>query len=142
MACIEQFDAFFDYLVQNTSKELPDGILDINIRVLQALQLLSEDNLPASQLLQAVESKEKITLFNDRFILWISLQEKESPPATVVFVARRLDEGLKAELGFRTRGIYNRSKTILRLIDRFVADIQETETILSELSGDASPRGI
>lgn len=141
VTCIEQLDAFFEHLKENSIQELPDGILDINIRALQSLQLLSEDNPPASQMLQAVESKEKITLFNERFVLWISLHEKEHPPATVVYVARRLDNGIKPELAFRTKGIYNRSKTILKLIDRFLSDIQETETMLSELSGFQSPRG-
>jgi hypothetical protein len=134
---IEQLDAFFEYLLSHTSELLPDGILEINLKTLHSLHLLSDENgvpggAPPSTLLQAIESGGKITLYNERFALWIVPQKNADPSSTVVFIARRTDDGLRPEAGFRTTGIHNRSKTILRLIDRFLADIQETETVISK----------
>lgn len=134
---IDQLDAYFETLSQNTQDLLPDGILDINIKTLHALHLLTDepspDEVQASHLLQAVESEGRITLFNERFALWIVPQVGAEPSSTIVYVATHRDDELKAELAFRTSGVHNKSKTILRLIDRFLADIQETDSLLSEL---------
>lgn len=142
---IEELDAFFEHLSENSSEMLPDGILDINIKTLHSLRLLAETpeetaSMPVSHLLQAIESGGKITLFNERFVIWIVPQQNVQPPTTIVYVAQKDDDtdSIRPELGFRTSGIHNRSKTILKLIDKFLADIQETETVLSQLECDNS----
>jgi hypothetical protein len=141
---IEQLDAFFNDLSQHTLDLLPDGILDINVKSLHALHLLSENataphgSIPASNLLQAIESGGKITLYNEKFALWIAPQGNADPSSTIVFIARRADDDLKPEIAFRTSGIHNRSKTILKLIDRFILDIQETESVIARLDQDPS----
>lgn len=137
MVTIDQLDTYYQSLSQNTQELLPDGIIDVNIKTLQALRLLTEEASggegTTAELLQAVETDGRITLFNERFALWIVPQVGASPSATVVYVATHQNEEVKAELGFRTSGIHNNSKTILRLIDRFLADIQETDSMLSQL---------
>ena len=137
MVSIEQLDAFFDHLSSHIPDLLPDGILDINVKTLHALHLLSNDtpvagSPPASTLLQAIESGGKITLYNEKFALWIVPQKNADPSSTLIFIARRTDDEIRPEIGFRTSGIHNRSKTILKLIDRFLADIQETESVISK----------
>ena len=138
MVSIEELDAFFEHLTKNTSELIPDGILDINIKTLHSFHLLTEESqesgvTPVAHLLQAVESNGKITLFNERFVLWIVPQQDANPPCTIVFVAQHNDHQIKPELAFRTAGIHNRSKTILRLIDKFLVEIQETESLISQL---------
>lgn len=138
MVTIDQLDTYFQSLEQNTAEFLPDGIMDVTIKTLQTLHLLTEENREecgSSQLLQAVESDGRITLFNEQFALWIVPQPGAEPPSTIVYVATHKDGEVKAELGFRTSGVHNKSKTILRLIDRFLADIQETDSMLSEMEG-------
>jgi hypothetical protein len=142
---IEQLDAFFDDLTQHTSDLLPDGILEINVKSLHALHLLSENisappgSTPASNLLQAIESGGKITLYNEKFALWVAPQKNADPSSTIVFIARRDEDALKPEIAFRTTGIHNRSKIILKLIDRFLLDIQETESVISNLETKPLP---
>ena len=137
MVTIDQLDTYFETLSQNTQDFLPDGILDVNIKTLNTLHLLKEepakDEIQPSHLLQAVESEGRITLFNERFALWIVPQVGAEPSCTIVYIATHEEGDVKAELGFRTSGIHNKSKTILRLIDRFLADIQETDSLLSQL---------
>jgi hypothetical protein len=135
---IEQLDAFFQKLSTNTGELFPDGIVNINVKVLHDLHLLSEDpptihETPVSSLLQAIESEGKITLYNEKFALWIVPQAHASPPTTITFIARRTGEAISPEVAFRTQGIHNRSKTILRIIDRFLAEIQETESVIASL---------
>lgn len=135
---IEQLDAFFQKLSTNTGEFFPDGIVDINVKILHDLRLLSEDpptihEAPPSSLLQAVESEGKITLYNEKFALWIVPQANTFPPTTITFIARRSEETIIPEVAFRTQGMHNRSKTILRLIDRFLTEIQETESVIARL---------
>lgn len=137
MVTIDQLDTFFETLSQNTGDFLPDGIMDVSVKTLHHLHLLTEEasegELQPSHLLQAVESDGRITLFNERFALWIVPQVGADPSCTIVYIATHQDGDLRAELAFRTSGIHNKSKTILRLIDRFLADIQETDSLLSQL---------
>jgi hypothetical protein len=135
---IEQLDAFFQKLSTQTGELFPDGIVDINIKVLHDLHLLSEDpptihEAPPSSLLQAIESEGKITLYNEKFALWIVPQANTFPPTTITFIARKSGETITPEVAFRTQGIHNRSKTILRVIDRFLTEIQETESVIARL---------
>lgn len=140
MVSVEKLNEYFDYLSNNTQELLPDGILDINLKTLQNLHLLSENTEgttpQASTMLQAVESGDKITLFNERFVLWIAPQRNSEEPTTFVYVARRMNDQIKPELGFKTQGIHNRSKVIVRLIDHFLTEIQETDELLSQLEGE------
>lgn len=143
MISIEQLDAFFDHLLSHTCDLLPDGILDINVKTLHSLHLLSDalpvsGGVPASTLLQAIESGGKITLYNEKFALWIVPKKNADNASTTVFIARRTDDDIKPEIAFRTIGIHNRSRTILKLIDRFLADIQETETVISKFEQTSS----
>jgi len=137
---IEEINNFFEKLINNTTTFLPDGIVDINIKILQSLQILSNKHPTPKkpQVLQAIEAQGKITLFNEEFIIWVAVQAESTPPCTLVFIARNSNDTIKPELGFRTQGIYNRSKTIMQLIDRFLADIQETECVLSQLESNPS----
>ena len=143
MVSIEELDAFFDTMSNNVSEMLPDGILDITVKTLHNLRLLGEEpleegNEPVAHLLQAIESGGKITLFNDRFVLWIVPQQDVSPSSTIVYVAQHFDETIKPELGFRTTGIHNRSKTILKLIDKFLSEIQETDSVISNFEHNSA----
>ena len=136
MVSIEQLDGFFQRLSSHTGEFFPDGVVDINVKVLHTLRLLSEgqsapQEVPSSSLLQAVESEGRITLFNEKFALWIVPQANSPVPTTITFIARRSGETIAPEVAFRTQGIHNRSKTILRIIDRFLAEIQETETVIA-----------
>ena len=138
MVSMEQLDGFFQKLSANTGEFFPDGVVDINVKVLHNLGLLSDNppvlhEAPASSLLQAVESDGRITLFNEKFALWIVPQANTAAPTTVTFIARRTGDAFSPEVAFRTQGIHNRSKTILRIIDRFLVEIQETESVIASL---------
>jgi hypothetical protein len=136
MLSIEDINAFYAYLTQHTPDLIPDGIIDVDVKLLQSLNILNPtQNIgsgSAKELLQAIDSGGRITLFNDRFVLWIIPQNDVSPPSTTVILARCNENTIKPEVAFRTAGIHNQSKTILQLIDRYLIDIQETEEVLEK----------
>lgn len=141
MFSIEEINAYYEYLNDHTSDILPDGIIEVDVKTLQNLDILNSHeplgSTPAKELLQAIESGGRITLFNERYILWIVPQSENFPPSTTVILARCVKNEIKPEVGFRTCGIHNQSKTILQLIDRYLSDIQETEVLLEQLEKSA-----
>jgi hypothetical protein len=136
MLSIDEINAYYDYLSKHTSDLLPDGIVNVDVKLLQSLSILSPNaslgSASAKELLQAIESGGRITLFNDHYVLWIVPQNEVSPPSTTVILARCDKNSIKPEVGFKTAGIHNQSKTILQLIDRYLVDIQETEDVLEK----------
>ena len=144
MVSIEQLDGFFQKLSAHTGEFFPDGVVDITVRILHNLSLLSEDSpvtneAPASSLLQAVESEGRVTLYNEKFALWIVPQANSPVPTTITYIARRTEDAISPEVAFRTQGIHNRSKTILRLIDRYLSEIQETESVIAGFESSPPP---
>lgn len=132
----KELNTYYDYLTHNTSELLPDGVIDVDLKLLQSLNVLSPLSTPQAsttkELLQTIETGGKVTLFNEHFVLWIVPQCEVSPPSTTVIVARCLNNSIKPEVAFKTTGIHNQSKTILQLIDRYLVDIQETENVVEQ----------
>jgi hypothetical protein len=129
-------DEFFEKFSSNPAQYFPDGILDIDIKTLNEYNLLSEEKksqrkIPIVHYLKIHDSQDRITLFNDHFAVWI-VPEKDSF-YTTVYIAKFQDGDLKIEIAFRAEGLHNKSKTILRLVERFLTDIQETDSMLNEL---------
>ncbi len=144
MLSIDEINAYYDFLTQHTSDLIPDGIIEVDVMLLQSLNILNTSQPPgtppAKELLQAIDSGGRITLFNNRFVLWIVPQNEISPPSTTVILARCDTNTIKPEIAFKTAGIHNQSKTILQLIDRYLIDIQETEEVLEKFEKSAQEK--
>jgi hypothetical protein len=146
MLSIDEINAYYDYLEHHTTDLIPDGVVDVDVKLLQSLNILNPNQTlggaSAKELLQAIDSGGRITLFNDRYVLWIVPQNAISPPSTLVILARCIDNTIKPEIAFKTAGIHNQSKTILQLIDRYLIDIQETEEILQKFEQAAQEKNL
>ena len=136
---IAELDLSFEQFMSHLTELLPDGIIPVDIKLLQKLGLLQDDlhHSPSPTLTRffhVVESKEKITLFNDQFVIWIVPEKIQDEPTTLVLVAI-IDEALKPrlELAFVMTGIYNTSRLVLRVLEKFLSDIQENEDLISNL---------
>lgn len=111
---------------------LPEGIMEMNIETLHHLDLLDyekrkEENL--TRYFHVLETEEKITLVNDQFIVWI-VPENGKEPKTLVLIALNLQGIPKLELAFLTSDVYNTSKLVLRILEKFLHEIQENEESL------------
>lgn len=134
-------ESSFQHLMDNLEVELPDGIIQVDLQLLRALSLLNpaDDAFTGSDhaltyYFQVIETPEKITLFNDQFVVWIVPQLVEEEPATFALVALLRGEAPELELAFATTGVYNSSKMVLRILERFLEEIQENERLLARLS--------
>jgi len=111
----------------------PDGIVEINLSLLQELGLLSSDEEIENQdsmlahNFYVVESSEKLTLFNQKFVVWIVPKMIEQTPTTITLIALAEKTSSKLEMVFTTTGIYNHSNLVLRILEKFLEQIEENE---------------
>lgn len=118
---------------------LPDGVYTINLELLHALDLLhfhpKKGKLKSefSQQFYIIESTEKMTLINEQFIIWITSDWVFDTLATCALVAlnRGNQEDPRLEAAFIASGVYNSPNTILQVLETFLIETQETESILA-----------
>lgn len=131
-------EACYKRYINDISKWLPDGIININLEKLQELDLLHFHSLETvdsalTRYFHVVESENKLTLVNDEFIVWIVPEKLENKAVTLTLIALNKDDDVRLELAFSTNGIYNNSHLVLRLLEKFLLDIQNTEEQLAKL---------
>lgn len=138
---IEKLEAVYKKYIQNLSDWLPEGIIRVDLGLLQEMNLLDFDKeiqKPDDSLtryFQVIEQEDKITLVNEEYVIWIVPSSNEEIAATYTLVAlNRVRREPELELAFSVSGVYNTSKMVLRLLEKFLADIQENEDALKRLN--------
>lgn len=136
--------SLLDEYYKKFSKEfnvlIPDSIYSINLELLQHLDLLHFQPLQQSQgsvftqQFSVIESPEKITLFNDQFLIWILSEKSFETPFTCVLIALNREEAEpQLEAALIASGVYNSSQMVLNVLEKFLLDILETENDISHL---------
>jgi hypothetical protein len=136
---ISLLEESFNKFINNLSFWLPEGIIDVDIQVLRNLELLSfmsnkgsgEDSL--TRYFQVVESDDKITLVNDQFVIWIVPDTINQVPTTFTLIAINVHDQPHLEVAFKTSGVYNTSRLVLRILERYLSEIQENEELIKTL---------
>lgn len=114
-----------------------DGILSINLGFLYDQGLLNtlaaneEEAEDLTQYFHVIESPEKVTLFNDHFIVWIVPKLESEQPMTYVLIALNQSEKAHLEIVFTTHGVYNSPRYVLKVLQHFLSDVLETEATLT-----------
>lgn len=134
---LSEIDLCYKKYIKDLSRWLPDGLIVVDIDLLQELDLLafhSQPNDPGfTRYFQVIESDEKITLVNDQFIVWIVPEKHDDEAYTYIIIATNTAEVPHLELAFRVSGAYNTSRLVLRLLEKYLHDIQETEESLRHI---------
>lgn len=114
-----------------------DGITQIDLKFLHDENLLSSlqedkgDSDDLTQYFHVIESVEKVTLFNEQFIVWILPKMEGEQPLTYVLIALNHSEKAHLEIVFATRGVYNTPRYVLKVLQHFLVDTLETEETLT-----------
>lgn len=131
-------DACFKKYIDNISKWLPDGVIQVDLPLLQKLNLLhyhdhskSDPNL--TRYFHVIESDEKITLVNEQFVVWIVPDKIDGQPVTYALIALNKTDDVQLEMAFAVSGVYNTSKLVLSVLEKFLYEIQTTEELLTKL---------
>lgn len=134
-----KLEQYYSEFTSNLEKWLPDGLIQADIALLERFNLL---HYPESQEMtdsaltryfQTIESKEKLVLINDHYIIWIVPDRLNAIPSTNTYIALHKNSEFFLQLGFVNKGIYNNSQLILRLLEKFLQEIQEMEETLSKI---------
>lgn len=116
----------------------PESIIDVNLELLHEFDLLHFHGKPPhdpalTRYFQVVESSEKITLVNDDFVVWIVPERTDDTAMTYTLVSINDKDHPHLELVFVTSGVYNTSRLVLRVLEKFLFEIQENEEMLKRI---------
>lgn len=124
----------------NLLKWLPDGITHVDMKLLHRLGLLNHAELDAplsdaylNQHFHIIETLEKVTLFNEQFSIWIVPEVIDEVPTTTTFIALLQSNKPHLEIVYTTSGVYNTPKYILKVLQHFLTEVQDTEAVISAI---------
>lgn len=131
-----QIEETYKEFVADLPGSVHDGILSIDLQFLHdqglitSLQNDDEDPDDLTQYFHVIESVEKVTLFNEQFIIWIIPKMEVDQPMTYVLIALNHPEKVHLEIVFTTRGVYNTPRYVLKVLQHYLVDMLETEATL------------
>ena len=132
---LTDIDDTFKKFLANLEEYLPEGLLQVDINLLKELDLLlfyKDKDLSFTRYFQVIETDEKITLINEQFIVWIVSEKIDDISSTYVFIAlNKLVPHL--EIAFSVSGAYNTSRLVLRLLEKYLEEINEVEESISHI---------
>lgn len=133
---------FYKKYISDLSIWLPEGVIDVDLALLHRLGILKHHNeeknhFSLTRYFHVSESLEKITLINEQFVIWIVPEKIDDIPKTYTLICLNYPAGPQLELAFCTWGIYNSSRLVLRILEKFLLEIQETEDLLTSLKKGA-----
>lgn len=136
---LELEEAFRDFN-ENFQKWVPDGIIDIDIELLCNIGFLRDaeldtdkDEEDVTQYFHVLETPDKITLYNEKFAIWIVPKTVETIPTTLTYISLLQKKKLALELIFSTSGVYNSPKFILKVLQYFLIEVIDTEEVISSM---------
>ncbi len=122
---------------QNLKKWIPDGIIHVDLRLLHELGLLSNSELEQSVneanlslYFHIIETPDKVTLFNDQFAIWIIPELINEVPTTTTMISLLHGNKPRLEIVYTTSGVYNTPKYILKVLQHFLKEVQDTEAVI------------
>lgn len=128
----------YEEFSKDPRKWLHDNIIQVDMKLLSELGLLNSKELDKTvsdaylnQHFHIIETPEKVTLFNEQFAVWISPELLDDIPTTTTFIALLQNNKPHLEIVYTTSGVYNTPKYILKILQHFLAEVQDTETVIS-----------
>lgn len=137
---VQPFEELYKRYAFNLAEYLPDGMIEIDLPTLQKMHLLDCEDAESHSVhhamthyFQVIETEEKITLLNEQFIIWIVPSSSEGENCTRVYIALQQIEGSHLEMAFSVSGVYNTSRLLLRILEKYLEEIYENEELLCQL---------
>lgn len=138
-----QIEDTYKGFMDNLKESIHDGVLSIDLHFLYDQHLLDslheekDDPDDLTQYFHVIEGIEKVTLFNEQFIVWIVPKSEGEQPTTLVLIALNHPEKVHLELAFITKGVYNTPRYVLKVLQHFLLDVMETEATLTSFEKNA-----
>ena len=133
---LTQLDECYKKYITHLEDWMPEGMVSVDLSLLHRFDLLNyhrqdSKDTALTRYFHVVETPEKITLVNEQFVVWIVPDKVDNQPITFTLIALNQETQPRLELAFTTTGIYNSSKLVLRVLEKYLQEITETEDMLS-----------
>ncbi len=139
-----QLDQAYNEFISNLASWIPEGIIEVNIELLEKIGLLKhksfEENQSAEQLphyFHVIETTDRVTLFNHQFAIWIVPKIVDETPTTIVLISLLHQNHPHLEIVFSTQGVYNTPKFVLKLLKHYLSEVLDTEEEISSIDKDS-----
>lgn len=131
-------EGYYKKFVNDINQWLPEDIIDVDIKLLEEMGLLhfddpEYDDPSLTRYFHVIESSDKITLLNDEYVVWIVPENNDQITMTYTLIALNNEKEPQLELCYVTSGVYNTSRLVLRLLEKYLAEIEENAQILKGL---------
>ena len=130
---------YYNKYVEDLTRWIPEGVTHVNLTLMHNLGLLKFDAILAQKdeeafkgYFRVYEDPDKITLINDQFVIWITPQKVEEIPTTYTFIALNQPENPRLEVVLQSSGVYNSSRLVLMVLEKYLLEIQENENVLKD----------
>lgn len=136
-----QLEEAFSEFSQNLPKHAPDGLIEVDLKLLNDLNLLKHDKFDQTttnddlmHYFHVHETADKVTLFNEQFAVWILPKMHNETSLTLTFIALVQNNKPHLELVYSTAGVYNTPKFILKILEHFLTEVIDTEALISSIN--------
>lgn len=137
----EKIEEAFTLFTSDLGKWIHDGgMIEVDLALLNKLCLLDQPDLDEKDIqshfpfyFHVVETPEKVTLFNQQFIVWIVPKMTDQGPSTLVLIALLHKDQPRLEISFITRGVYNSPKYVLRVLRYYLGEVIDTEEEIASI---------
>lgn len=139
-----QIEKAFASFTHHLTGWCPDTVVSVNLPFLMELGILSYNQLKDStfedfvHLFQVIETDDKVTLYNEQFLVWIVPKMVQDIPTTKVMIARIQKKLPQLELIFSTEGVYNAPKYILLVLEKLLTEIIDTHQVIAAMEDPPS----
>ncbi len=137
----ERLEKIYSKYMGDLSRWLQDGIIEINIEFLNNCDLLHRTDEEEQDIqkqfpfyFHVVETKEKVTLFNNQFVVWIVPKVINDIPTTITLISLINEDTPHLELAFSTSGTYNNPKYVLKVLRYFLTEVIDTEEEIASMT--------
>ena len=140
---IQYLENCYKKYIKNISECLPEDIIHVDLKMLHQLNLLKyydpDENDPSlARFFHVIETDEKITLVNEDFIVWIVPEKINGNTMTYTLIALNTPNEPDLQMCFVTSGVYNTSRLVLRLLEKYLLEIQENESLINGFNNEFS----
>ncbi len=124
---------------QNFKKWVPDGVIQIDLEALCEMGLLNREDFDEEEpddvthYFHVLETPDKITLHNEKFVVWIVPKTVNDISTTLTYIAQIQKKHSHLELVYETRGVYNTPKFILKVLQHFLIEVIDTDAVISSI---------
>ncbi|NGX56836.1 MAG: hypothetical protein K1060chlam5_01082 [Candidatus Anoxychlamydiales bacterium] len=134
-----EIETLYTQYIANLGEVAHDGVINVDLNLLYDLKLLDsanqikDDPEDLTQYFHVIENNEKVTLFNEQFVVWIVPKTEQEIPVTYVLIALNAEDKNSLEIVFTTSGVYNTPKYVLKVLQYYLLDMLETEATLTAI---------